>query len=180
MAYNISEIKQLRKKLGLNQTELAQRAGVSQSLIAKIESGNLDPTYTKAQRIFEALNSASKKTEQKVEKIMQKKIISVNPDETTIKAVELMKKHAISQVPVMSKGRAVGLLSETTIMKNIGKDLSKTKVHEIMEDAPALISKNTSVKAASEMLEHFHVILVSEYGEILGIITKADVLKNIK
>ncbi len=179
MAYSISEIKQLRKKLGLNQTELAQKAGVSQSLIAKIESGNLDPTYTKAQRIFEALNSASKKTEQKVEKIMQKKIISVNPDETVLKAVELMKKHAISQVPVISKGRAVGLVSEATIIKNIGRDLSKTKISEIMEDAPALVSKNTSVRAASNLLAHFPVILIADHGEIIGIITKADLLKNI-
>jgi len=37
MTYELEEVKKIRKKLGLTQTELANRAGVSQSLIAKIE-----------------------------------------------------------------------------------------------------------------------------------------------
>ena len=35
----LEEIKRIRKKLGISQTELANRAQVSQSLIAKVESG---------------------------------------------------------------------------------------------------------------------------------------------
>ena len=37
------ELKKLRKKLGLTQNQLAKRANVSQSLIAKIESNKIDP-----------------------------------------------------------------------------------------------------------------------------------------
>jgi len=37
MPYELEEIKEIRKKFGLTQNELANRAGVSQSLIAKIE-----------------------------------------------------------------------------------------------------------------------------------------------
>ncbi|MFQ5647816.1 MAG: helix-turn-helix transcriptional regulator, partial [Candidatus Aenigmatarchaeota archaeon] len=40
----ITEIRKIRKKLGLTQSQLAQEARVSQSLIAKIEAGKLDPT----------------------------------------------------------------------------------------------------------------------------------------
>ena len=53
MPYELSEIKKIRKNLGLTQTQLSKRANVSQSLIAKIESGKIDPTFTKTKKIFE-------------------------------------------------------------------------------------------------------------------------------
>ncbi|MHA1431033.1 MAG: helix-turn-helix domain-containing protein, partial [Candidatus Freyarchaeota archaeon] len=48
------DIKRLRKKVGLTQTELAEKAGVSQSLIARIESGSVDPRLSTLQRILNA------------------------------------------------------------------------------------------------------------------------------
>ena len=47
MLENLDQIKIIRKKHGLNQKELADRADVSQSLIAKIESGNIEPSFNK-------------------------------------------------------------------------------------------------------------------------------------
>ena len=52
MTYELEEIKKIRKSLGLTQAELAKRADVSQSIIAKIESGSIDPTLSKAKKIF--------------------------------------------------------------------------------------------------------------------------------
>ena len=52
MPYELAEIKKIRKSLGLTQTDLAKRADVSQSLIAKIESEKIDPTFTKTKKIF--------------------------------------------------------------------------------------------------------------------------------
>ena len=43
MITELREIKELRKKFGLTQTDLAELAGVSQSLIAKLESNMIDP-----------------------------------------------------------------------------------------------------------------------------------------
>ena len=77
MTYELEEIKKIRKKLGMTQTELANRAGVSQSLIAKIESGRIDPTYTKTKKIFAALSELEKKEEIKAEQLMTAKIISI-------------------------------------------------------------------------------------------------------
>ena len=39
----LEEIKRLRKKYHLNQKELAQRGDVSQSLIATVEGGTVEP-----------------------------------------------------------------------------------------------------------------------------------------
>ena len=60
MPYELSEIKKIRKNLGLTQTDLSKRANVSQSLIAKIEAGKIDPTFTKTKKIFETLNDLEK------------------------------------------------------------------------------------------------------------------------
>ena len=53
MDHDIKEIKILRKKLEITQNELAKKSGVSQSLIAKIESSNIDPAYSSIKKIFD-------------------------------------------------------------------------------------------------------------------------------
>jgi len=97
MAYELEEIKKIRKSLGLTQTELAKQANVSQSIIAKIESGKIDPTLSKAKKIFDALSFFEKKHEIKAEEIMNRKIISIKPDEGIKDAVTKMKKYNISE-----------------------------------------------------------------------------------
>ena len=51
----LEEIERLRKKFGLTQTELAEKASVSQSLIARLEAQSVDPRYSKVASVFEAL-----------------------------------------------------------------------------------------------------------------------------
>ena len=96
------------------------------------------------------------------------------------KAIALMKKHAISQIPVAEGEKILGLITETLVVAHFGKDYSKLKVEEIMEDSPPVISKNTSIGAVSDLLRYFPIVIVSEKGKILGIVTKADILKSIR
>jgi predicted transcriptional regulator len=43
----LEDIAKKRRRLGLKQAELAKLSGVSQSLVAKLESGRIDSSYTK-------------------------------------------------------------------------------------------------------------------------------------
>ena len=56
----LKDIGRRRRQLGLKQVELARLAGVSQSLIAKVERGKIDLAYSKAQEIFRALERGEK------------------------------------------------------------------------------------------------------------------------
>lgn len=175
MTYELEEVKKIRKKLGMTQTELANRAGVSQSLIAKIESGKIDPTYTKTQKIFTALSELEKKEEIKAEQLMNTKIIDVSPNESIKDTIAKMKKAQISQVPVIDSHKLMGIVSESIILDAM-LNSKATKVKEIMQEAPPIVSKNTSIQVVSNLLRYYPMVIVSEEGAIIGLITKADLL----
>ena len=140
---DLSEIKKLRKNLNLTQKELANRANVSQSLIAKIEAQKIDPTYTKTLQIFNALNSINKNENVQVKDIINKNIISVEPETKVLSAVGLMKMHNISQLPVIST-HPVGLITESSLLDSFAKhsqqELVELKVKEIMKDCPPVLN----------------------------------------
>ena len=51
-----SQLKQTREKLGMTQEQLARRAGVTQSMIAEMESGRSNLCMVTIQKLAEALN----------------------------------------------------------------------------------------------------------------------------
>ncbi len=177
----LKRIKILRKKNNLTQKQLANLAGVSQSLIAKIESNRIDPTYTKAQQILSTLEQIDKRDEVKAKEIMQTKIIFADENDFVKDIILTMKKKAISQIPVKHKDNVSGLITEKTIIDNLLKkeNLSQLKVKEIMEDAPPIISTNTNLKTLLILLRECSVALVSDKGEIKGIISKTDLMGRI-
>lgn len=177
----LQEIRQLRKKHSLTQAQLAKLAGVSQSLIAKIESGTVDPTFSHVRRILEVLHGMEREKEPKAEQLITHRIIVVGKNEPLSKAIREMKSHGISQLPVMDENRITGLVSETTIIEKLaeGKDPTNLHVKDVMEEAPPVIVKTTPMTAVTELLRHSPLVIVAENGKPKGVITKADILKKI-
>lgn len=182
MIENLQEIKRMRKNLGINQKDLAAQAGVSQSLIAKIESGKLDPTFTKAKQIFQALEDLQEKEEIKAKEIMNKKVVFVKANDKVKEIIAIMKRKGISQVPVLKNEKVCGLITEGTILKKLVQNPEKInylRAEEIMEDAPPIVSPKTNLKILLELLKESQLILVAEKGETKGIISKTDLLDRI-
>ena len=180
MITNLDDIKKIRKRLGLTQSELAKLAGVSQSLIAKLESGRIDPSFTKVKSILDVLEGINKKSEPKIEDIMVKKIIYCKSDDIVKAVVDKMRKHNISQLPVFDKNQAVGLISERIILEAASdnkRDVGKLRVREIMDEPPPIVSRNTSSKVVSHLLKHFPLVMVTSKGKFVGVVTKSDVLR---
>lgn len=183
---DIHHIKARRKQLGLTQRKLAMMSGISQSLIAKIESGKAEASYNKIKTIFKILDNLTQKTEKKCKEIMTTSIISIKENNTVGMAVKLMKKHEISQLPVFDNNTKVtGSITETTILKamentnrtNRTKDeLFKQKIKQIQEEAFPIVNKQTPINSIIPLLKNVPAVLVSEKGKIVGIISKVDVL----
>ncbi|MBT4541144.1 CBS domain-containing protein [Candidatus Woesearchaeota archaeon] len=183
MITDIREIKEIRKKYGLTQSELAKIAGVSQSLIAKIESNMIDPAYSKIKQIFEAINKLQHKKEMKAKDVLNKNIIFLKASDTLKEATQVMKKKNISQLPVIDpkhKEVVIGMISEALILDAIMKKISPdSKVSEIMKDCPPIVAKDAEISMIGNLLKFYPMVIVKEKGKTIGIITKADLLGKV-
>ncbi len=93
-----------------------------------------------------------------------------------------MKSHGYSQLPVFDGKQPVGSISEKSILRQIlaGKDLtqiSKLPVSEVMEEAFPQVSEDAPLALISSLLQVYSAVLVSKKGVVVGIITKADLLR---
>ncbi len=182
MLPKISEIGRKRKALNLTQKDLALRSNVSQSLIAKIESGNVNPSYDIVKRIFQVFSSIEKDMNIRASDILSKPVVSINRGEKVEKAIDLMKKHNYSQLPVVDKGYVVGTISEKTILEIIstGKALSdilNKKSESVMTSCLPRITEDENIDVISTLLRNNPAVLVTRKGKTVGIISKADLFK---
>ncbi len=176
MVFDITQLKKIRRQLGLTQHAFAARAGISQSMVAKIEAGRLDPTYSKVQQIECALQALAHYEEKKAKDIMACRVVTVKPDELVPAIVKLMQQRGISQVPVVERKHVLGIISEGSILREEG-DIAHLTAREVMNEAPPVLSMEAGLSVVKQLLQFYPCVLVKEKEELRGIITKADLLK---
>lgn len=174
------ELKDKRTELGLTQSDLAKRAGVSQPLIARIESGDVDPRLSTLKKIIDVFEEVEKEDIQ-IGTIMNTAVISARPEEHVEVAVQIMERHNISQIPVISMGVPVGSISEEMIVRSLAdrkkSAVSQMLIREMMGDPFPTVSPKADIKMVSHMLERNPAVLVLEMGRVVGVVTKHDVMK---
>ena len=172
MLFDLSLVKSLRKQLGLTQNKFAKQAGVSQSLIAKIESGRLDPSYSVVKKLEETVNRLSASNELTAKEIMTKKVLSVSASASVKSIIELLQKHQVSQLPVIEDGRVIGLISEGCLLEKEGKTAS-----DVMTLPPPIVHESTRKSVLVALLRQYPLILISRGSDVVGVVTKADLLR---
>ncbi|MFQ5888358.1 MAG: CBS domain-containing protein [Candidatus Hydrothermarchaeales archaeon] len=179
------ELKQYRLRLGRTQAGLASKAQVSQSLIARIEKGTIDPRVSTLRKILNALKSEEKGERVTAKQLMRSPVIAVSPEDPLKKVSKLMEENNISQMPVVKKGVQIGSISEARVIHEMtsGKDpsqLSSMKVKDIMGGGFPIVTANTDAETLSRLVEFNPCVLVVEKEKLVGIVTKSDVLKLVK
>lgn len=182
---SLEEIAKRRRSLGLNQRELARLSGVSQSFIAKIETGRINPSYGLAKALFDVLERLESKEELKAADVMHPNVTGIDSGAKISEASRLMSETGYSQLPVYKEGRVVGSITEGTIISAMLKvrdplSLSEMTVEEIMEESFPMVDGSTPVNLVSTLLRYTPAVLVTIKGEVKGIITKADLLKIVR
>ena len=126
-----------------------------------------------------------------VKNYMSTDLVTITPDTTVIKALDLMRQHDIHRLPVVVKGQLVGLLTESVIAKNSPSTATSLSVHELNY----VLNKTTAAdimirrvittspdalleQAASEMRNmDVGVLVVMDHAQLVGIITDKDIFE---
>jgi CBS domain-containing protein len=137
---------------------------------------------------------------------MSKKVVFVRANDTVSDAIKILRKAHVSGAPVINnEGNLVGIISESDVLRLMEyhpflepffelleensdeiretlKVASKKKVHELMSKKPITISPDTEVAHAAAIMwerniNRLPVVDEKDEGKVVGIITRADILK---
>jgi predicted transcriptional regulator len=115
--------------------------------------------------------------------IMNVPVVGVDLDDHVSKAATLMKDHDYSQLPIFDDHKSVGSISEKTLLnffEKYGKPPSPNlPVREIMDRPFPFVDEETPLTEILKHLRSNHGVLVTKQDHVVGIITKADLLKLI-
>jgi len=174
MAVTGATLKKLRNEAGLTQRQLAELVGVSQAHIAKIEKENVDPRLSTVNKILHVLTQGEGK---KCSDVMTGRVISAKPSDTVLKVSQIMMKNAISQLPVMDGGKVIGTVTEEGIVRNLSSTISEERIEKIMQAPLPSVPEDTCISMIKPLLEDHYGVLVIRKGDVVGIITRSDLLK---
>ena len=162
-----------RKRLGLSQRDLAYRAGVSKSLIGKLETKTNIPNYENVWKIQRALERARKGKGKIAEDFVQRNIVSVEPSDSIDKVAEIMKKNDFSQLPVKKDGDYIGMITSTQL---IDIKFRGGSVDDLDYRNLPMVPHDTPKDDFSRLLRSNSAVLVTRGTDVIGMITAADLL----
>ena len=144
----------------------------------------------------------------KAKDIMTKEIISVSPEMEILQAADVLLENKINGVPVLKGTKLIGILCQSDLIiqqkklpipslftlldgiiplgttKNYEKDIRKMAaitVADAMTQHPVTVQPETGIEEIAGLMldKNYHTIPVTDDGELVGIIGKADILKTI-
>ena len=177
--FDIKRLKEIRKKLSITQQAFAKRANVSQSLIAKIESGAIDPSYSNVLKIEQTVNDLTNIKEPSAQDVMNPKIIFVKPDDKVIDVIKVMRKNNISQVIVEEESKIVGIVTEGSLLEKDLSKLQQLRAKDVMLDPPPVVSNKTKLSVLSAILTQYPLVVIQKDARFVGVATKSDLLNHL-
>ena len=111
--------------------------------------------------------------------IMEKNVITIEHDKSSLDAAKLISEKDISFLVVVKNGNPIGVVSERDFVRKIAaedKQASKIPLSEIMSFKFRWVKPTTEIEAAvQKMLNHnIRRLLVLENEKLVGVITQTD------
>lgn len=126
-----------------------------------------------------------------VSRWMSKHVYTVKPEDAIIDAVELMRIHRIRHIPVLERGRLVGIISDRDVRHALparrgskgtsddsGTALFETRISELMTRHPITVEPQATIREAAEIVcrEKIGALPVVSDGLLVGIVSAEDLL----
>jgi len=190
----LDEIRQTMRRTGVSESQLGDHLSMSQSGVSKLLRGKRRLSYTEADHITSFLISKMALLPPNAiadEKAVKEDELSwAYSDERLCDVAERMFKNGFSQLPVRDKvsNSFMGIVTELSILRRIMipneksvKDLlcwRETSIDEaeVIDDVISL-AHNTLIAEVAENLMRNPAILLTKLGGIVGIVTRADILR---
>lgn len=119
----------------------------------------------------------------KAENIMTRNIISIEREDSLLKAIELMSKNHVSCVLVIEDNKLAGIITERDITKAIAENRVLNNIEGIMTSPVFTVNKDTNLYDATRLMEENRlrrVVVVDSEGNVVGIVTQSDIVRNLK
>ncbi|GFE58301.1 CBS domain-containing protein [Geobacter sp. AOG1] len=128
----------------------------------------------------------------KVEKWMTRNPITIDADASIIETIHLMKEKNVRRLPVMKKGKFVGLITDRMIKEytpskataldtwEVHYILSKTSVKDAMNAKPYTVTPDTDLTDAAQLIHDkklYGLCVVDYKGDLVGIMTTTNILE---
>jgi len=119
----------------------------------------------------------------KIEDVMVDEVISVQEKATVRKAAELMNKHGIGCLVVVKKGKPVGIVTETDMVKKVvldSADPKETNVAKIMSRPLVVGNPKMDVDEATRIMRTRKIkkLPIVKKGRLVGLITTTDIVRS--
>lgn len=113
----------------------------------------------------------------KVKEVMNQAVV-VEDDVNLKDAARIMIKKNIGSLIVMRKGKIIGILTNTDLLRNI-EHLSK-KIFDVMSRNVVAIEENDSLDEAALLMREHKIkrLPVLKKGELVGIVTSTEIITN--
>jgi cystathionine beta-synthase len=109
----------------------------------------------------------------------RREVLTAKKGDKVDQMVELMRKHGVSQMPVLSDdGRPVGMVHEYDLLNALVSNKVKfgDPIDAIVAPLQGMVSPDTSINRLREIFAQDNVAVVREGEKIVGIVTKIDLI----
>jgi CBS domain-containing protein len=106
----------------------------------------------------------------------------VEPDQSLSKASRLMIQSSVRQLPVFSKEKLLGFVTDENIIHGaVTQEWGSTPVEQIMTKAPFSIDTSRSVGAVLSLFREHDIshVPIMEEGKVVGLISTQDIIENV-
>jgi len=178
-----TEIRKRRLALGISLGDLARAVGRSDATLSRIERGRIRPSYDLVQEILRYLEAQEGYAAPRltVAEIMSRSLVTIESTATLATAAQRMEGGAFSQLPVVDAGKVIGALSETALLRALGEPTARRgRVRDVLEPAYPVVDEGFPADLLPSLLGRYPAVLVAKRGDLLGIVTKADLIRGLR